>query len=411
MPDAWVLWSPELSPFALKVEACLRAHRVPYRWLPVTATRREAWKHALRREQVVRGRAALAAPRMTPLDEFPQVPFLFGPGGENLYDSSAIAVWLDDHLRPAGGGRLLPEGDAALRMAVRLVDEAADEIGLYLVHHGRWVRAARDNDAGRRLAREMRPLLGPLAGLLERRFPARQVRRLPYLFSVADPEDGQWRDLPVALRPPARPGFPPTHGLLEEATDELLAALEPLWGRGGGVFGDAFTLADASLYGQLDMNRSDPSAWQRIVRDAPRTAAWIDAVADGGPSRVVATGATATLDTSCRPLLDWCARWFLPIMRCNAAAWHEARRKGVHRFNEAAFDRGEALYDGEVAGHSYRSVVKTFQVKVWHELGRDFAALDDADRGRFLAACSHPEEMAEALQEADRLGPAARGES
>ena len=136
------------------------------------------------------GRLPLTWPQMTELDEFPLVPFLFGPGGENLYDSSAIALWLDGH-GPHPNERataLVPVDDPALRFAVRLIDEALDEVGLYLVHHNRWVVSARDNDAGARLAREMRPLLGPLAPLVGHFFPARQVRRLPYLFSVANPD-------------------------------------------------------------------------------------------------------------------------------------------------------------------------------------------------------------------------------
>ena len=128
------------------------------------------------------------------------------------------------------------------------------------MHHNRWVGSARDNDAGARLAREFRPLLGPFARLVAHLFPARQVRRLPYLFSVAPADATAWRDLPVRLRPPCRPGFPPTHGLLEETFSELLAAVEPVLSVRPHLFGERFTLADASLYGQLDMNRSDPSA-------------------------------------------------------------------------------------------------------------------------------------------------------
>ena len=154
-------------------------------------------------------------------------------------------------------------------------------VGLYLVHHNRWVVSARDNDAGARLAREMRPLFGPLAPLVGHFFPARQVRRLPYLFSVAPPDSARFDDLPARLRPPARAGFPPTHELLEHAFAELLAALEPVLSRRPYLLGTRFTLADASLYGQLGMNRTDPSARAWIARAAPATHAWIDRIAPG----------------------------------------------------------------------------------------------------------------------------------
>ena len=222
----WILWGSTLSPFALKVEALLRFARLPCRWLPMQGRFAEALCFAKRRRALVRGRLPLRWPPPDPLDEFPLVPFLFGPNGENLYDSSAIGAWLDAE-RHTVGSPLLPEGDPALRFAVRLVDEALDEVGLYLVHHNRWVVSAHDNGAGARLAREMRPLLGPLAPILARSFPARQVRRLPYLFSVA-PDDAAFADLPKRLRPPARPGFPATHALLDAAYARLLDALEPL---------------------------------------------------------------------------------------------------------------------------------------------------------------------------------------
>jgi hypothetical protein len=211
-PDGgWVLWGSELSPFALKVEALLRCAAVPFRWLPASGSFAEAFRFARRRRRLVAGGLPLTWPRMTALDEFPLVPFLFGPAGENLYDSSAIAVWLDTQWprRQGHAVALCPTTDPALHLAIRLIDEALDEVGLYLVHHNRWVVSARDNDAGARLAREIRPLYGPLAAVVQRVFPARQVRRLPYLFSVATPGAGGYDDLPTRLRPPARAGFPP----------------------------------------------------------------------------------------------------------------------------------------------------------------------------------------------------------
>ena len=45
-----------------------------------------------------------------------------------------------------------------------------------------------------------------------------------------------------------------------------------------------------------------------------------------------------------------------------------ARAAGETRFNEAAFDAGRALYDGTLLGRPFRSVAKTFQVRVWRDL-------------------------------------------
>lgn len=381
--DRWVLWGSELSPFALKVEALLRFAGIRFRWLPAAGDFRDAHHFDRRRRRLVAGRLPLTWPRMTELDEFPLVPFLFGPAGENLYDSSAIAIWLDGH-GPHPNKRasaLVPADDPALRFAVRLIDEAFDEIGLYLVHHNRWVVSARDNNAGARLAREMRPRLGPLAPLVGYFFPARQVRRLPYLFSVAPPDVARFDDLPARLRPPARGGFPPTHDLLEQAFSELLTAIEPLLSRRPYLFGARFTLADASLYGQLGMNRTDPSARAWIARAAPATQAWIDRIAQGDFHAHHPDG-EVSLDAGLAPLLSWICRTFVPLMQQNYDAWEHHQAAGETRFNEAAFDAGRALYDGTLLGRPFRSVAKTFQVRVWRDLRAEWDALGMSDRAR-----------------------------
>jgi glutathione S-transferase len=383
--EEWVLWGAELSPFALKVEALLRFAGVRFRWMPRSGRFPKPQLFEMRRRRLVARRLPLTWPRMTELDEFPLVPFLFGPQGENLYDSSAIAEWMDAHgPHPSEHATpFLPSSDPALRFAVRLVDEALDEVGLYLVHHNRWVVSAADNDAGARLAREMRPLLGPLAPVLGRQFPVRQVRRLPYLLSVAPP-DAAFDHLPPRLRPPARAGFPPTHALLEQAFAELLAAVEPVLAARPFLFGERFTLADASLYGQLGMNRTDPSAWAWVRRDAPATSAWIEQVARGDFAGHRPAGELA-VDAALEPFLDWICRTFVPLMRQNLEAYERHRAAGETRFNERAFDRGVALYDGELLGRPFRSVAKTFQVRVWQDLRREWDALDTNDRGRLEA--------------------------
>lgn len=380
-PASWVLWGSKLSPFALKVEALLRFARVPHRWLPAEGSSREALRFGWRRVQLIRGRIPLTSPPRDPLDEFPLVPFLLGPGGENLYDSTAIGVWLDAEgiTREAPLLPALP----ALRFAVQLVDEALDEIGLYLVHHNRWVIAARDNDAGARLARELRPLLGPLAASVRFSFPARQVRRLPYLFSVAPP-GAAFDDLSTRLRPPARAGFPPTHALLDELFASLLAALEPLLAAQPFLFGERFTLADASVYGQLAMNLSDPSASELIRRRAPAVHAWVSRLAQGDFTGQRGDGMLLLGDAHA-PLLAWIAAGFVPLMQQNQTAFDRHRARGETRFNEPAFDAGRALYDGVLLGRPFRSVAKSFQVRVWRDLVRVWRALAAEERERVEA--------------------------
>ncbi len=167
-----MLWGAELSPYALKVEALLRFSSLPFHWQPRSGGFFDALRYAGRRAAVVARRRPLPWPEANDLGEFPLVPFLFGPRGENLYDSSEIGAWLD-RTTP-----LVPRDDPPALFAAQLIDEALDEVGLYLVHHNRWVLAARDHGAAERLAAEMRPLWGPAAHLIRRQFSARQCRRL-----------------------------------------------------------------------------------------------------------------------------------------------------------------------------------------------------------------------------------------
>lgn len=388
--DSWTLFSSELSPFALKVDVMLDFTRVPHHWCPAEASFFEALRTERRVRQIRRGRRALTWPARDEWQEFPAVPFLLGADGQDLFDSSAIGEWLgraDSPARPDTTA-LLPADDPALRLAIRLVDEYLDEFGLYMVHHNRWVVSARDNDAGVRLGEEARTLLGPLGPVLGRGFARRQVRRLPYLFSVA-PADAAFGDLPRALRPPTRAGFPPTHALLESRFAALLTALEARLGTAPFLFGARFTLADASVYGQLAMNLSDPSAEAWIAREAPTVRAWLERLSRGDFSGHDPQGALA-LTAELALLLTEVAEIFVPLMQQNLAAYESFREAPGARFNEAGFDAGQSLYDGKLGDHAFRSVAKRFQAGVWRSLRAEFDALSRDDQNRLTALMPTP---------------------
>ncbi len=368
------MWAFELSPFALKLAAMLVWARVPHRWLPRDGTRLENWKAAFAVERAKRGHSVVRHGGASELDEFPQVPFLIGPDRSIHYDSSALGDWIDE-THPPEGGALVPD-DPVLDFLTRLIDEAFDEFGLYMVHHNRWVLAAVDNGAGGRLASEASRFLPPGGpALVARLFPRRQVRRLPYLFSVAN--DDFDVPLPPGITPPAREGFPSTHELLDEAWYRYLDGMEALLERQPYLLGGRFSLADASAYGQLSMNLSDHSAAIALADRAPRTHAWLSAIRDHGH---LEDEGTLELSDALRPLLDVIGQTFIPLMRQNEAAYLAARARGESLFNEPAFDRGRALYDGELMGYPFRSVVKTFQVRTWSDLRHRWEGLSSENK-------------------------------
>ena len=365
-----ILWSSELSPYAWKIRALLDFKQLSYRLLPDNGGWLENLAVNLALFKGKKNRSIIRYPQMTDLDEYPAVPYLVS-GSVIQYDSSSIAGWLDASYPDAA---LIPT-DPSIAFVVNLIDEAFDEFGLYMAHHMRWVTAAQDNDAGKRLSHEYRrvlPLgLNNLMGLM---FARRQVRRLPYLFSVAA-TDYQC-DMSKTLIPPSLAGFPPTHALLDLAWREYLAALETIFTQQRYLMGDQFTLADASVYGQLYMNMSDPSAANSIKVFAPATYQWLININQG---RHVFDHGTLFISPHLSPLLTIISKTFIALMKQNKEAFLKAKREGETQFNEVAFNNRTNIYSGEILGLPFKSVVKSFQVEVWQSLQSQWSCLTAAD--------------------------------
>jgi len=369
--NQWVLWTSELSPYGLKVELLCHQAKLALELHPQHANFFSGHGSRKRVDSLRKNKQKIHWPSQNELHELPLVPYLLGPNGENLVDSSAIGYWLQQqnpHLHIA------PAPDTALGFVISLIDEALDEFGLYMVHHNRWAVSAHNNNAGERLANEMSSILGPFKRIIGNQFPKRQTRRLPYLFSVA--EDNRYSH---GHQLPAPKGFPATQELLDQAFSELLVAIEPVYQQQPYLFGDSMTLADASVLGQLSMNRYDPSGWQIIKSTAPTTAHSIDSHYRRTPPQP-ASKKPLLLRENLAPLLKWCCDYFVPLMQQNCGAYSSHRELGETIFNEPAFDKGRALYDGTLNGMRFRSVAKTFQVDVWNNLHQHWRNLSEKDK-------------------------------
>ncbi len=364
------------SPFQLKMQALADYSDCAWqRWPDQAPSRGSArrqhagllWAKARRKVQ--------RFPVLDALDEYPSVPFYRIDDGPWYYDSTGFALHLDA-LGLSASRPLVPE-DPALAYVTRLIDEAFDEFGLYMVHHMRWAGTARTTAMPEITTSEMRLLL---PGFMQRKFPdmlaARQSRRCPYLFSVAP--TGFDLDIAPGMTPPSLPGFPQTHELLGGAWRAYLAAMESLLSAQPYLLGDRFTLADASAYGQLGMNLVDGEPAELLQALAPTTFDWLCAIRDGDH---LDSDGPLYLSEKLKPLLHIIGETFIPLMRQNAAAYERAAGQGESLFNEAAFDKGRALYDGELMGHPFRAVVKTFQVRVWRELVSAWENLPEAVAG------------------------------
>ena len=100
-------------------------------------------------------------------------------------------------------------------------------------------------------------------------------------------------------------------------------------------------------------------------------------------------GASSTWASDLAPLLEVIGETFPPLMRQNAVAFERYRAKGKSEFNEAAFDRGDCLYEGELLGRPFRAVAKSFQVVVWREVCEAWSALSGEDRQELGARYSN----------------------
>jgi len=374
-------WGVTASPYQLKMQALADAAGITWRRAPEQVGRIQALGMAWRLRRAIRAESIERLPmRVAGLDEYPSVPFYTLDGKTFYYDSTGLAYHLQS-LTPGARG-LLPL-EPGLRFVCQLIDEAFDEFGLYMVHHNRWVVSAATNRMGEFTSRELRRLFPPgLQRRVARRLARRQVRRCPYLFSVAPP--GFAAGVSLELTPPALPGFPPTHEILDQAWRQYLAAMETVLEYQPYLLGERFTLADASAYGQLSMNLVDGRAAQLLKGLAPRTFQWLCMIRDGGHRD--STGDLYPHERL-KSLLAMIAATFMPLMRQNDCAYRAAVTRGQKRFNEAAFDHGEALYEGTLMDRPFRAVVKSFQVPVWRRLCQSWHALEEDERARLRALC------------------------
>ncbi|MEP1471004.1 MAG: glutathione binding-like protein [Halieaceae bacterium] len=362
-------WGLSASPYQLKMQSLADFAQLPWQRLPDQGSLLQSLALLRRLRKAQRKTTVLRFPSHdADMDEYPAVPYYTLDGKTLYYDSSGLAQHLDT--LGHGSQSLLPE-KGAQRFLCKFIDEAFDEFGLYMVHHNRWVTSAHTNKMGKTTADEMAHWLpAAVKRNIARKLSERQCRRLPYLFSVAPP--GLNCGVDNAITPPERAGFPATHVLLDQAWRKYLAAIEHILSRQPYLLGQRFTLADASAYGQLGMNLPDGMAAELIQELAPRTYQWLNMINSG--EHRGCHGDLEITDTL-TPLLEIITDTFIPLMQQNEAAYEAALQRGQNLFNEAAFEHGEALYDGELLGLPFRSVVKSFQVVTWRELCEEWCAL------------------------------------
>ncbi|MCH2159996.1 MAG: glutathione S-transferase C-terminal domain-containing protein [Oleiphilaceae bacterium] len=372
-----IIWGVRLSPYTLKLEAALQYKGIAYRRLPAMGTHFENARIILRLEAAKRRKEVSRYPDMDKeLDEYPLLPYFSHDKRFFEYDSSSILRRMEQE----GEGRNIIPSPPLFNFLTHFIDEAFNEFGLYLVHHMRWVGSTKSNRMGKLLASEFKNALPPGgAWLLSRSFPARQVKRLPYLMSVAP--KGYKAGVRASLIPPTKEDFPPTHELLEQSWKAILEALDAIFRRQNYIFGDHFSLTDASIYGQLGMNLVDPEAADKIKQIAPNLFAWLKRI-DEGQFMETSNYVNENLifNEKLSTLMNILMGTYAALMVQNERAHNDAVANGKHRFNEQGFDLGENIYTGKLRGYAFKSVVKSFQVRSWREVKEHWKGLAPSDR-------------------------------
>jgi hypothetical protein len=371
----FTFWGFIASPYQLKMQSLVDFAECTWERWPDQGPRLAVAAMFLRLKKARKRESIRRYPAFTHgMDEYPTVPFYTRDRRHFFYDSTSLARDLDQH-QYRHEVPLLPE-QPGLAFICQLIDEAFDEFGLYMVHHNRWVTSASTNVMGAVTSAEAGKVLPfGVNKTMARKLPARQVRRCPYLFSVAPA--GFDAGVNEALTPLARADFPATHDLLDTAWRQYLAAMEHILQQQPYLLGERFTLADASAYGQLSMNLIDGRAAELLEELAPVTYRWLCDIRDG---RHIGSRGELFLSDALQPLLTVISETFVPLMQQNATAYTAALEGGETLFNEAAFDQDRALYDGVLQGHPFRSVAKSFQVVVWRDLCAAWHALPAADQ-------------------------------
>ncbi len=370
----FTLMTSALSPFSLKIQACLAYTGHTAKSLPGEGGKLENTLQAIKVEIAKRKKTIYKYPKMTELDEYPGVPYLIEPSGRVQYDSSAISRWLDTQNSPIQGRKLWPV-NPELQFIAQLIDEAGDDFMIHLAHHLRWFHSAKSNDAGQRLYTEFSRF--PLVSLLKKfpiGFSQRQVRRLPYLFSM--PPQNTQQNVPRYLTAPIKAGWPETHTLLDQLWHDCIRSLDDIVRHQPYLLGDSFTISDASIYGMFGMLLDDPAAEQNMLKHTPALHKWLWKIKNNQhKDDMNESESNLRISDKLVNFLDIIMNTFVPLMKQNETAYSLYKSQGQTLFNEEAWRKDQALFEGILMGHPFKTVTKTFTVQVWRDLKENWQSL------------------------------------
>lgn len=328
------LYGLKISYFTGKMEAYLRAKRIPFAFQSMTAKQF--------------------------MQEFPQklgalqMPVMELADGRLMTDTTPMIDWLEGAYpdRP-----ILPE-DPAMAFFARLIEDYADEYLWRPAMHYRWSYWESAELLRRQIVDEIgRDVRVP--GFLKR---WRTYHRQRDFFVRRDGVNAQ------------------TWDHVEQAYLRLLDMLDPILARRDYLLGGRVTLADIGLMGPLLRHFSMDPVPSKIMREtAPHVMAWVMRVWTAGDRHWgdLTDDLPDDLPEDLQPLITEIGETHLESLNANAAAWAE---------NPKA-----AFYDMRLQGTDYKKVpLSPYRVWCLEELQRHYHALEDDAKTKVdavLAAC------------------------
>jgi glutathione S-transferase len=309
------------SPYSQKMRAILHYRRLPFDWVQITPALRPQIKH----------------------DGPPVIPILRLPEDQSLHvDSTPLAFMLEDRHRDRS---IIPD-DPAVAYLSNLIEDMGDEWVTKMMFHYRWDLEIDQLYSSRQIITDNTPgLRGDALQQAAEAIRQRQVGRMPLVGCTR-------QNKPI----------------IEDSFHALLAILDSFATRDEFIFGTRPSLGDFGLFGQLKTLASDHTPMMIMRSTVPSVYDWIRRLEDSSGIEGE-WHSFADMRPAVRELLEFTARYYLPFLQANAAAYAE----------------GAESMSLELDGRPYEQPTFKYQVKCYDRLKKLLAPVQNADLRNLLA--------------------------
>ena len=279
MPEQYLIYGAELSPYSVKVRSYFRYKEIPHKWIVRNATTQKDFDK---------------------LAKIQVVPLVLTPEGKVLQDSTPVIQKLEQVFTQKS---ITPkEPDTAF--VSRLIEEYADEWAVKQMFHYRWRYPDDQNYASQRFGELFVPgwanKIPLLNAILKKVFASIFKKRMKSRLWVIGSNKV-------------------TEGVIEESFSNLISLLNKHLETRKYLFGQRPALADFALWGQVYNAWTDVTGKKIIEAGFPNVKKWIDRMLE--PKKEGDFEQWASLEDTLMPILvSEIAQTFLPWVAANNKA-------------------------------------------------------------------------------------------